>query len=155
MKHFKIGNRILALLMTALMMFGGSTSAFAAESASNYAVKSASEDSEIMPLDAQYWTNDIKPGSSGSCTFYLDSYIGFTKTLHITVYQRGTLADGSKPSGNVKCQVFRADGSHFGTYDLNVGDYATYSHTLPSSGAYTLRVTNSANVTVSVKVQWT
>lgn len=64
MKHFKIGNRILALLMTALMMFGGSTSAFAAESASNYAVKSASEDSEIMPLDAQYWTNDIKPGSS-------------------------------------------------------------------------------------------
>lgn len=155
MNHLKISKRICALLMATFMVFGGSISAFAAESTSNSVVENVSEDNEIMPLDAECWTNDIRPGSSGSCTFYLSSYIGFTKHLHITVYQRGSLADGSKPSGNVKCEVFRADGSHFGTYDLNVGAYATYPHNLPSSGAYTLKVTNNANVTVSVKVQWT
>ncbi len=156
MKHFKIGNRILALLMAVFMMFGGATTAFAAENTADYAVKSESEDNEIMPLvDGEYWTNDIKPGSSGSCKFKLSNYVGFTKHLHITVYQRGSLADGSKPSGNVKCQVLRANGSHFGTYDLNVGAYATYSHKLPSSGTYTLNVTNNSNVTVSVKIQWT
>ena len=154
MKHFKIGNRILALLMAVFMMLGGATTAFAAENTSDYEVKSVTEGNEIMPRDAQYWTNDIRPGNIGSCDFYLNSYIGFTKTLHITVYQKGTLADGSNPSGNVKCQVFRDDGSHFGTYDLTVGSYATYSHTLPASGRYTLKVTNNTNVTVSVKIQW-
>lgn len=116
----KVLKRLATFLLAAMMIFGTSTYAMAAETAS---------------MQAQSNSTYVEAfNGSGECTLYLGHYIGLYKNVLIV-----TKSDSNQ--GILIAQLFGPNGNLVSDdWYLDPNGTHTFSMFLPSDGEYTLRV---------------
>ena len=144
----KVLKRFIALVMSVLLMLGASVSAFATDVPSdvstNLVETSDSSSDATVPTRRNTYDVGTCPGH-GTLTLYttLDPYIGFQKTLYISVYVPSL---DVQPSNGITVTVYKPDGNtltSFFAYPRKEEYYLPF--TLPSSGTY--RVVFESNTT--------
>ena len=135
----KVLKRLIALVMSALLMLGASVSAFATDVPSDVSTNlvETSDSSSDATVPTRRNTNEsgICP-ARGQLTLYptLDPYIGLKKTLYITVYVPSL---DVQPSNGISVTVYKPDGNPLTSFFAYPRE-EEYSgeFTLPSSGTY-------------------
>ncbi len=149
MKNIKLGKRLVTFGMAAIMMFGTSVSAFAAENTTsnttheyvvNKGVSTYSNTSAWVTVGSQ---------QSGYDYAHLDSYIGLSKTFTVSL-------EGNVGAGTVSVYIKRvSDGETVGSWGLTSSQKTkSTTFTLPKSGDYKMVVYNGTNSSVTVYGRW-
>lgn len=149
MKNLKIKKRFGALVAALLVMSMVMPMPVLATKENKEANCGVCEANEVMPLaESSFIFTDLSNGSSRSSTITLSPYVGITKTFTANLTW---MSDGNA-SGSVSVTLYRkSDYKNMGTISLNPsnGYNASMSLTLPTSGDYTVYVSNNSGATVN------
>lgn len=146
----KLFKRLGACVLACMMVFGASTSVFAAEmeNSNEVTIAGSASDENVVPLADTAVTGTVLPWNSTTLWPHLSSYIGFSKTIRITTQSSG--GNGGVDIELVKDGNLKSDGNWL----MGVNDVGEWTLTLPSSGNYELRVHNKSDATIFVIAQW-
>lgn len=148
----KLLKRILYFMLTCVMVFVFSSTAFAAEpikiGASKDGVAVVAENDEISVAADVAVSGMVSAWSSKTFWPHLSNYIGFSKTIRISTSSSGNsggIEIELKKSGNLKSD---------GNWLMGINDTGEWTLTLPASGDYELIIHNKSGSTVYIAAQW-
>lgn len=147
--------------MAVVMMMETSVSAFAAEATAfaneNNTVcetnmMDESSDTEVSVVNDTVGTT-ISAGKNGHVYPTLDSYIGVSKSINISIAPSN---GSSSATGRVRVYLFKPnDGSLMKYWEVSeIGTTIKESFTLPSSGTYSVLIYNETDTEIVVTAHW-
>lgn len=150
----KVFRRLVSLVVVAIIMVAGTVSAFASEvDTAEMEIISPDAEVEIMPLDAQHWSDTIRSGSSADIYPVMNSYVGFNK-IFTAQSQRASVPASGQITGNVKLTLYKPNGDVRGSWTISPNGSVREQYFLPSSGTYRLHIENNSNISITIVCQW-
>ena len=162
----KLFNRLGALLVAALMVFGCAAPASAATMSSSEEILPSAEamlpPAGVYSANGGFWENAITSGTqiidiipawqTGTYYLQLNSYVGLSRTIYIYTTAMETSSNG----GGMDIQLYNENGKQMddGNWIMGIDDEFSHKFTLPASGTYTLKITCKADVPVHVTAVW-
>lgn len=149
----KILRKICSILCACMIVCGVPMAAFAAEPDDLTATvemdsSTAQVSDAVVPYANPVVTGSIPALKTRTFTVRLNSYIGLSKTFRVT-------AQSSASQGGIDITLKKGDKFYSdGNWIMGVNDTGDWKFTLPSSGDYTVQITNLSSDVVYVTMQW-